>query len=195
MSPGDNHQIIKSSRRVFGMIDETCLPPCRRPVCKFILFADPSQFSQSKLTYDELPHFSRSIATVAVLYGDHCPRDVWSQDCKNMTQVSVLFSPNKPERPLLDTSLFAVDRTGVWRVVRKYLSLGWKKLRVGLLCLSPYKDRSLRLPLFPCFRIIMFSRRTMIIHSFLSSGGGGMVKAIDFPLCAFDIYSNRNMIR
>ena len=43
-------------------------------------------------------------------------------------------------------------------------------------CLSSYKDCT---PLSPSFRIIMLSRRTIIIQSFLS---GGMLKAIDFPL-------------
>ena len=42
----------------------------------------------------------------------------------------------------------------------------------------------------------MFSGSTMIIHSILIlSGGGGMLKAIDFPLCSFDIHPNRYMIR
>lgn len=50
-----------------------------------LLVVDPSQFSRSKLTYDELPHFSRSIATVAVLYGAALRDrdDVWSQDYNN----------------------------------------------------------------------------------------------------------------
>ena len=75
------------------------------------------------------------------------------------------------------------------QLVKISLELGWKELWVGPFCLSPYKDCSL-CPLLPFFRIIMFSRRTMIIHSFLSGGRGrgGMLKAIDFPLCSFDIH-------
>ena len=90
-------------------------------------------------------------------------REAWSQMTTMLLRLKS-FSRNKTQILLMTATRVLEAKTG-----RNY----------GLdhsFCLSSYKDCT---PLSPSFRIIMLSRRTIIIQSFLS---GGMLKAIDFPL-------------
>ena len=90
-------------------------------------------------------------------------REAWSQMTTMLLRLKS-FSRNKTQILLMTATRVLEAQNG-----RNY----------GLdhsFCLSSYKDCT---PLSPSFRIIMLSRRTIIIQSFLS---GGMLKAIDFPL-------------